>query len=193
MTAVMDETGTVSLAERLVELEAAERPLAEELNRLKAEHADALARHDYARIVELEPQVNAAREAHGIAAASTEALRKHADVIQREREEAQRVVELQQQRDAARVQLEAAQKSEGEYLAELENAVAAISVGIDAVRHNIARALALEGVAHEARISAYQALVVLGERESGMAVSRPNRCSALLEYDPVIRAVYKAR
>jgi hypothetical protein len=191
VTAVVDETKTVTLAERLAELEAAETPLAVELNRLRSERADALDRHDYARIVELDPLIDAAREKHALAASDVTVLRQYADEIRQEREQAQREVALQQQRDAARVELAAAQETESRYLAELKTAVAAIDVGVDAVHKSIAHALELEGVAHAARLRAYQAMVVLGERKTGVHVPRPNDCSALLESSAVVRMIYK--
>lgn len=187
-----DETATQTLADRLLEAEAAEAPLAVHANALKAERDTALERHDYARVVELEAEVDAACEAHRLAAAHTDGLRKHTAELEQERQAFRLVVLDQQRTDAARAALVPAQQAEADLLSELEKAVASVRVGLLAVRQNIQRGLALEEDAHGARTTVYSALVTLGDRPSGQRVQKPNRMSALLESDPVIRAVNNA-
>lgn len=186
MTATMD---TLSLADRLRDAEAAEQPLAARMAELRAQLSDAVQRSDYTTAGTAKAEIEALQGEWAIAHANAEALRGAIAELDKQRQSVELAIQEQQHRDAARLELAAAQPAEQAALEELGALVAQARVGLLAVRQTIEKALVAEQTAHECRIRCYHAQVQLGDRPNGQRVPRPNNMSALLESDRVMRAV----
>lgn len=184
----MSATDT-DLAARLAQAQEAERPLAQRVNTLQRQLAEASERQEFTAAEDARVDLDSARQDHAIAAATTQALAQAIGVIDQQRAEDARALQLQQQRAAAERTLAECVEQDQAIADELERHVAELWAGLDAVRRTIVAAMGIEHAGYQVRLRANEARSVLGEPVG--RVEPPNRMSALTEQDPLIRAVYQ--
>ena len=181
----------IDLERRVSDAAAVEAPLASKLNDLEARLALAVERSDYRAADKLKAAIDPARVELAIAHANTEALRGALAATAAQREADARAIQQQRARDQAHGALAAARAAEQDALEEIARYRAEITVLLEAIRTDIAAALACEQRAGLARDDQYNALLTLGEQP--LRRLAPTDVTALVERDEVLAAIWSSR
>ena len=174
---------------KLTEAQAAEQGPFERVSQLERALEDALAQANYKRAATIKNDLASARTEHLIVKAAREALENAISALEQQRQADTAVIEQQRRRDQARVLVAEASRAEEAAIAELQQLVASVHAGVEAVKADIAAALVTETRATQHRQDRHSALVGLGE-DSPRPITGPNDMSVTLERDPVVRAVW---
>jgi len=188
-TAAAVQRPETDLEWRLAEAQAAEQPKLERVSQLERDLENALARSDYKVAARVKNDLTSARTEHLIASANTQALQGALAAFEQQRRADTEAIERQRRADQARVIAAEAGRAEEVAITELQQLVASVHAGVEAVKADIAEALAMEARATQHRQDRHAALMELGE-DAPRPILGPNLMSVTLERDEVLRAVW---
>jgi len=174
---------------KLAEAQAAEQGPLERVSKLERDLEAAVATSNFKRAEAIKNDLASARTEYLVARASREALENALAAFEQQRRADTEAIERQRRADQARVIAAEAGRAEEATITELQQLVASVHAGVEAVKADIAEALAMEARATQHRQDRHAALMELGE-DAPRPILGPNLMSVTLERDEVLRAVW---
>jgi hypothetical protein len=176
------------LGRRLADAEGAEREPRAQVVALQADLAAAVEARDFIRADALKDELLEARAVLGECEATTMALRTAAAAVERERVDADRLVQEGRQRVQAHSLLESAAAADHQALGSIDAALGEMRGHLAAAQASYRAALAAQDAGLQARHQVLQARVALGEVPApGGVVIGPNTATVLADNDPLVR------
>lgn len=176
------------LTTRLAEAQRNEAPLRRRVAELEAELSSAISTSNYLVADQAQRDLEPARQELAIAAATTKALAEAVGAIEAKRQAEQRAIADQQRREQMRIQANEAHERGQAALADVQRHLGDLRSGLSDVQVSMAKALAAELVAQQAKQDHNALLAELGDPVPG-AIALPYPATDTINRDQVLKAV----